>query len=610
MTHSQAQQVRTAPSIRRNISPFAPNRRRLQQIAILLAAVSLFASTGLCQSKKLDAEELFPRGTLLDIDIKMPTEDWSALTATSRNFMTAMQDPTAKPYSYYKGTITINGVKIDSVGIRKKGFLGSGDDYRPSLKIKFDEFIDQKPVKGLDRLTLNNNKQDFSQVSQHLTYTVFRQAGIQAPRTCFARVTVNGEYLGIYTHVESIRKPFLKNAFGDGSGALYEGTLSDLHPKAINRIEAKNKKAENIEKPGALAELLAADGDLDLAGVERLLDVPHFLKYWAVESLIGFWDGYANNQNNYFMYEHPENQKLYFIPWGADGAFDSTTGMMRGMPLISVGDTAVYANGIIANRLFWAGNIREEYLKVMQDLLDRVWKEDELIAEIDRVEKLFSSDLHEIQSGYRESLDQVRTFIRGRRDQVNGILASGWDSVPKTPREPTHTVPVGTAEGTFATVWSNQPGQSPGGDGVLNLQLVLDGETVKLSGTTSDAGPMAFRDFGRGGGGRGPRGQNAEPPQWVNIRLAGLRQSDNEPITLALMIDRTQFENAAGSEIEVNGTIQEGRGGFGFGRRGGGMRSITGRLTLTEAGLNAGDKISGTFQLDIVVTRGGMFGGR
>src|SRR5690606_32903219 len=104
----------------------------------------------------------------------------------------------------------IDGVTIDSVAIRKKGFIGSLDEQRPSLKVKFDEYIEQDPIAGLDRLTLNNNKQDESQVSQYLTYRLFNAAGVPAPRCNFARVTVNGEYLGIYSNVESIRRPFLE----------------------------------------------------------------------------------------------------------------------------------------------------------------------------------------------------------------------------------------------------------------------------------------------------------------------------------------------------------------------------------------------------------------
>ncbi len=40
-----------------------------------------------------------------------------------------------------------------------------------------------------------------------MAYKLFNDAGVQAPRCSFAKVTVNGEYLGLYSNVESIGKP-------------------------------------------------------------------------------------------------------------------------------------------------------------------------------------------------------------------------------------------------------------------------------------------------------------------------------------------------------------------------------------------------------------------
>ena len=81
-------------------------------------------------------------------------------------------------------------------------------------------------------------------------------------RACnFARVTVNGEYLGIYSNVESIGKPFLKRRFGNNSGNLYEGTLADFYPSAIDRIGSEDQeKRHDRSKLMRLAELLAANG--------------------------------------------------------------------------------------------------------------------------------------------------------------------------------------------------------------------------------------------------------------------------------------------------------------------------------------------------------------
>ena len=99
-------------------------------------------------------------GRLIEVVIELPVEDWSKLCQQTRDIRTAFTGSSENPFTYFKGNITIDGVKIESVGIRKKGFIGSLDNQFPSLKVKFDEYVDQRPVKGIDVLTLNNNKQD------------------------------------------------------------------------------------------------------------------------------------------------------------------------------------------------------------------------------------------------------------------------------------------------------------------------------------------------------------------------------------------------------------------------------------------------------------------
>ena len=225
------------------------------------------------------------------------------------------------PFTYFKGNVIVDGVRIEDVGIRKKGFLGSLSEDRPSLKIKFAKYKDQTPIAELDRLTLNNNHQDGSRLSQYLASQLFNASGTIAPRCNFAKVTVNGRNLGIYSNLESIRPPFLRR-FGNETGALYEGTVTDFFPELIDKFELKNKRAhrDDIKR---IAEILQQE-QIDVEALGRHLDIDSFVRYWAMESLIGFWDGYTNDQNNFLLYKNPQNSKLYFIPWGVDSAFTQT----------------------------------------------------------------------------------------------------------------------------------------------------------------------------------------------------------------------------------------------------------------------------------------------
>ena len=83
-------------------------------------------------------------------------------------------------------------------------------------------------------------------MSQFMSYALFNQAGSPAPCCAYAKVTVNGNNLGIYCHVETIRQPLLKREFGNDKGALYEGTVVDFFEGWTGSFEKKVGE----DKPG------------------------------------------------------------------------------------------------------------------------------------------------------------------------------------------------------------------------------------------------------------------------------------------------------------------------------------------------------------------------
>lgn len=87
-----------------------------------------------------EASSIFDSDRLLEISIQMPPNDWKTLRTQKKadSVRTNKQGTKSKHYTYFKGDITIDGVTIPSVGIRKKGGFGSVISTRPSLKIKFE----------------------------------------------------------------------------------------------------------------------------------------------------------------------------------------------------------------------------------------------------------------------------------------------------------------------------------------------------------------------------------------------------------------------------------------------------------------------------------------
>ena len=196
---------------------------------------------------ELTLDDIFPTDRVLDIQIMVADKDWDTIRYQTRDFFSALHEsrkfaPPEAPYTYVDASVTIDGVVFPNVGLRKKGFLGSLSTTRPSLKIKLNHTDKDAGIGGLTNLTLNNNQQDISLMSQFMGYALFNAAGSPAPRCAYAKVTVNGVNLGVYSHVETVRKSFLRRAFGTDDGTLYEGTLRRFLRGMVGQFRAQNRR--------------------------------------------------------------------------------------------------------------------------------------------------------------------------------------------------------------------------------------------------------------------------------------------------------------------------------------------------------------------------------
>src|SRR5262245_6967915 len=97
---------------------------------------------------------IFEPGQIVQVSITMNSADWDALRTQGRSLMdifgSGCQDgPYPSPFTWFHGTVTIDGRTFTDVAVRKKGFLGSLDEVKPSLKLKFDEFVPGREAFGL-----------------------------------------------------------------------------------------------------------------------------------------------------------------------------------------------------------------------------------------------------------------------------------------------------------------------------------------------------------------------------------------------------------------------------------------------------------------------------
>jgi hypothetical protein len=426
---------------------------------VLIAAALVLGGCAATPEQELDLERLHDPDRIVRVEVELAPGDWDSLRTQTRSWVEVyercLSGPFESPFTSFPAAVTVDGVRIEAAEIRKRGFLGSLDEDRPSLKVGLD---------GVD-LILNNARQDASTVRSCLAYRTFAAAGLPAPRCNFARVSVNGADLGLYVHVEEIDEAFLARHFPDPGGNLYEGTFSDFRDgwTATFELETNRARDDRSDLARVVDALERPDSEL-IDALEAVVDLEQLFRFWAVETLIARRDGYASSANNYFAYHDPASDRFHLIPWGADLTF---------LPGV-----AVHAGSIAPWRLYRLPGGRERYAATVRQLLDEVWDEEELIQEVDRIEALLDEDL-------RAALDEVRGFIRGRRATILAELDAG--ELPVTLRDPPCFEHLGAISGESDTSWGTV-GADAFASGGGALDGVIEDVPLDVTGVGSTAG--------------------------------------------------------------------------------------------------------------------------
>ncbi|MBK9034454.1 MAG: CotH kinase family protein [Myxococcales bacterium] len=439
---------------------------------------------------------------VVEVAIELPVAAWDDIRSQQRPadvlFGADCQDrPFGSPFTSHLGTVTVDGVRLEQVAVRKKGFLGSLDDTKPSLKLKFDEVVVGQEVAGVRGLTLNNNKQDPSVVRQCLAYRRFAAAGIPAPRCNYAHVTVNGLDLGVFTNVEGVNKRFLARHFASDAGRLYEGTLADFRPGWLATFEPKTDEAnpDRSDLEAVATALTAPDPQL-LAALAPAVDVERFLTFWAMETLLEHGDGYANNTNNYFVYADPTSGQLQFLPWGTDS--------VAGAPGVDPPASVMMANGLLARRLYLLPETRARYVARMQALLAGAWDVPAILADLDRDAALIAPylprDPFAVGVDVTAEIAGVRAFVQTRAARIAPTLAAPptWD---RPLRASFCFVELGPIQATFATTFKavDPPDVFTAGAGTLTGSIEgvpITPTRVGTNAAPADGGQVAIQVFG------------------------------------------------------------------------------------------------------------------
>ena len=401
--------------------------------------------------------ELFQWNRLLRVEIELPSSDWESLRSQRLSFTDhfwrddCLDQPFRSPYSWFEASVTLDGEHFPRVDLRKKGFIGSVSYSKPGLKLDLGEYVDGQNYMGARRITLNNSRQDPSLIRQCLGYELIAQAGYPSPRCNFAHVTVNGEVLGLYVNIETYKRPLLERLFSSAEGNLYEGTISDFTDRAFGTFEAKNNDEERLNFPDLVTALraLEANDEQLIDQLESIFSLDEFYSFWALEALLGHWDGYTGNRNNFYLYGDPMNEgKFRFLFWGLDGIL-----VNRDEELSS----PVFLGAQLPWRLYQLDEGRVSVNEELDLLLSSVWDEDLIIQRIEELRELvlMSSDLEEEKEEADEAIDELIEVVENRRAQLEAARTIEEENTYPEPDGPSCMIQIGSVSGSFSTEWGS-----------------------------------------------------------------------------------------------------------------------------------------------------------
>lgn len=412
-------------------------------------------------------EGVFQRERRIEVDIELDPADWDVLRFEGRTLAHLEQDP-PPPYRYsgFRARVVVDGVVFPGVEVRKKGYIGSLSSLRPSLRLDFDPER-QGLISGLRRLTLNADVQDRSHARQCMALDMLAAAGVPASRCAFAHVVVNGVDLGTYTNVEPITGRFLRRFWSDDTGPLYEGSV-DITPDGWQQLELEsNAPTQHAELQRLVAALEASDEAL-VSELEAIVELDRFRDFWAMETLLGHWDGYAGNINNYYLFFSPDSQRFEFIPWGLDQAFVGQRQFSSDFY-----DITVYARSRLARRLYDVPEQRALFRERLSALAEQLWDEPALLAQAGAIAALVPDAAPDAAEAHREFLSSHGAALRAALERPAPEIVQ-----PPPPPPPDCPLPQSPIAGTFSAFWES-------GSDVADIQLELDGSPIVTSFFTS-----------------------------------------------------------------------------------------------------------------------------
>ncbi|MBT7789502.1 MAG: T9SS type A sorting domain-containing protein [Calditrichaeota bacterium] len=345
-----------------------------------------------------------------------------------------------------------DSVILDSIGVRYKGnssYIRSGATVKKPFKFRFDKYIEDQLLFGIERLNFSNSVSDPTFMREMIGYNISSKL-MPSPRAVYANIYVEDDLIGLYVQVEQVDEIFLNRFFTSNGFNLYKASDDGATLKYFgddqSAYEAEYElKANEVENDWSgfidlIDKLNNTPDDQFVETLNECLNIYNVIRHLAFNMVLSSFDSYTGSGRNFYFYDDEDSGKFNLIPWDLNETFGTYTNNWN----VTTADAVLLSNANdrpLSRKIMQNDSLRMVYFDVIRELIEGPASYDSIVALTEQYlplieghviadqNKLYSDEMffENINGDVRITLGQVipglKSFSVARSENLLGQIA-------------------------------------------------------------------------------------------------------------------------------------------------------------------------------------------
>lgn len=266
---------------------------------------------------------------VLEINITMPEEDYAQVLECVQVGLVDVEEGTMKDYKTKNATVIIadgDDVKIFEDSTFKLGGNFARTFSKPGFNINLNEEYNNRKS-----FRLRADVNDKSYLRQKILTDIANRVGLPSIQSTYVRLTINGNLYGLYKLMDTFKPVNIINLYNidtdkkelelyqcKNDGFTFTSETASLCTNDSNddetQMEVFNQFIAQVEEAKTIEDL------------DQIMNVDIFLKYLALDWLVGSFDHFMVLGHNFYFYKNEINGKWDIMYYDYDNTFGQGLG--------------------------------------------------------------------------------------------------------------------------------------------------------------------------------------------------------------------------------------------------------------------------------------------